>query len=122
MRKILLVAGLAVLVSGCGEKAILRKRSTRNYHNQSCATPCRTTTLYSIKVFRLRLTVATILPDTVLVMKSLRDLLNKGCSLFHNRQMALAVLMFWKSRTRAKRLSFGTVRKVPVLVIGKLLR
>jgi hypothetical protein len=96
MRKFLLVAGLAALVSGCGEKGDFEKRSTQKYHNQSCATPCRTTTLYSIKVFRLRLTVATVLPDTVPVMKSLKDLLNKGCSLFHNRQMGLAVLMFWK--------------------------
>ena len=96
MRKFLLVAALAALVSGCGEKGDFEKAINAKYHNQSCATPCRTTTLYLIKVFRLRLTVATVLPDTVLVMKSLRDLLNKGCSLFHNRQMGLAVLMFWK--------------------------
>lgn len=70
MRKFLLVAGLAALVSGCGEKGDFEKAiNAKKYHNQSCATPCRTTTLYLIKVFRLRLTVATVQRGIVPVMK-----------------------------------------------------
>ena len=38
MKKILLVTCTALALTGCGEKAILRKRSTRKYHNRSCAT------------------------------------------------------------------------------------
>ena len=70
MRKFLLVAGLAALVSGCGEKGDFEKAINAKISNQSCATPCRTTTLYLIKVFRLRLTVATVQRGIVPVMKS----------------------------------------------------
>ena len=73
MKKILLAASAALVLAGCGEKGDFEKAING------------TTTLYSTKVFQLRLTVATVLPDTVPVMKSLKDLLNKGCSLFHNR-------------------------------------
>lgn len=38
MRKILVAAGLAVLLSGCGEKAILRKRLMQGSQHQNSAT------------------------------------------------------------------------------------
>jgi hypothetical protein len=70
MRKFLLVAGLAALVSGCGEKGDFEKAINAKISQSKLCYSCRTTTLYSIKVFPLRLTVATVLPDTVPVMKS----------------------------------------------------
>ena len=39
-----------------------------------------------------------------------------------NSLMVLAVLIFWKSLIKDKRLSFGIAKMVPVLVIGLLIR
>lgn len=47
MRKFLAIAGLAVLLSGCGEKGILRKRSTPRLVNRKPVSHYETTMSHS---------------------------------------------------------------------------
>lgn len=96
MRKFLLVAGLAALVSGCGEKGDFEKAINAKISQSKLCYSLQDNDIVFNKGFQLRLTVATVLPDTVPVMKSLKDLLNKGCLMFLNKLMVSVVSMFWK--------------------------
>lgn len=70
MSKFLVIAGLAVLLSGCGEKGDFEKAINEHISKSKVCYSFRTMTLRSIKVFRLRSTMAIVLLDTVPVMKS----------------------------------------------------
>ena len=70
MSKFLVIAGLAVLLSGCGEKGDFEKAINEHISKSKVCYSLQDNDLRSIKVFRLRSTMAIVLLDTVPVMKS----------------------------------------------------